>query len=105
MAFSSDTPVIPCDPLPIMRSAFERRTPAGIILGREEASNMEEAIRGYTVGGAFATHTDHLKGALRQGMLADFAVLSGDPLTTPMEEFGSLRVTLTVVGGRQTYAA
>jgi hypothetical protein len=38
---------------------------------------------------------------LQVGLLADFAVLSADPATIPREEFGDLRVTMTVVGGRR----
>lgn len=105
IALSSDAPVIPCDPLPIIRSAIERRTPSGVHLGSDEASTVAEAIHCYTVGGAFATRTDSLKGMLRPGMLADFTVLSRDPITVPTEEFDSLKVTMTVVGGRQSYSA
>jgi predicted amidohydrolase YtcJ len=104
IALSSDAPVIPCDPLPIIRSAVERRTPSGVHLGSDEASTVAEAIDCYTVGGAFATRTDGLKGRLRPGMLADFTVLSRDPVTVPTEEFDSLQVTMTVVGGRQSYS-
>jgi predicted amidohydrolase YtcJ len=105
IALSSDTPVIPCNPLPIIRSAVERRTPAGVQLGFSEASTVEEAIHAYTVGGAFATHTDHMKGALRPGLLADFTVLSRDPMTVLIEEFHTVTVVMTVAGGRQTFAA
>jgi predicted amidohydrolase YtcJ len=105
MAFSSDCPVIPCDPLPIIRSAVERRTPAGVHLGSRHASTVVEAIRCYTSRAAFATHTDQEKGKLTAGYLADFAVLSADPFLTPLEEFDSLRVTMTVAGGHTTFEA
>lgn len=103
MAFSSDCPVIPCNPLPIIRSAVERRTPTGVQLGSLHASNVLEAIRCYTSGGAFATRNDDEKGKLKPGYLADFAVLSAVPTSIPLEGFDSLRVTMTVAGGRPTF--
>jgi predicted amidohydrolase YtcJ len=104
MAFSSDCPVIPSDPLPIIRSAVKRLTPGGVHLGSRHAAGVAEAIRHYTSGGAFATRTDDEKGKLRAGFLADFTVLSADPTAIPVEEFDSLHVTMTVVGGRETFA-
>ncbi len=104
VAFSSDRPVIPGHPLEVIRSAMDRTTPTGVVLGPEHKVTALEAIRNYTWGGAWATHTEHHKGVLRAGLLADFAVLSADPATVPVEEFGELRVTMTVVGGREVYA-
>jgi predicted amidohydrolase YtcJ len=104
VSFSSDCPVIPCNPLPIIRSAVERLTPSGVRLGSRHASTVAEAIRHYTSGGAYATHTDGEKGKLRAGLLADFTVLSADPTAIPIDEFDSLHVTMTVVGGRETFA-
>jgi predicted amidohydrolase YtcJ len=103
IAFSSDAPVIPCDPLQVIRSAAERRAPSGAVLGREHAVSAADGLRYYTAGGAFATRTERDKGTLRRGMLADFAVLSHDPASTPIEDFGRVRVTMTVAGGLPTY--
>jgi predicted amidohydrolase YtcJ len=100
MAFSSDAPVIPCDPLPVIRSAVERVTPNGVSLGSEHAATVMEAIRLYTRGGAFATHTETSRGRIAPGFLADFAVLSRDPARMPIDEFESLHLTMTVLGGR-----
>ncbi|HLJ66625.1 MAG TPA: amidohydrolase [Chloroflexota bacterium] len=105
VAFSSDAPVIPCDPLAVIRSAVERRTPAGVTLGREHAVTAMEALRNYTVGGAFATHAEREKGRLAAGMWADFVVLSRDPAQTAVEDLADVRVTMTVAGGIHTHAA
>jgi predicted amidohydrolase YtcJ len=101
MAFSSDAPVIPCDPLQVIRSAVVRRTPRGINLGREHAATVMEAVSLYTRGGAFATRTESSVGRIAPGLLADFVVLSRDPAALPMDEFSSLRVVTTFVGGRR----
>jgi predicted amidohydrolase YtcJ len=105
MAFSSDAPVIPCDPLPVIRSAVERKTPRALDLGREHAATVMEAIRLYTLGGAYATHGETSKGRISPGMLADFAVLSADPSGVPIGEFDRVQVTMTVVGGVESFHA
>jgi predicted amidohydrolase YtcJ len=103
MAFSSDAPVIPCDPLPVIHSAVERRTPRGIDLGREHAASVMEAIRLYTRGGAFATHAEASRGRVAPGLLADFAVLSRDPARVSVHELESVFVTMTMVGGQAVF--
>jgi predicted amidohydrolase YtcJ len=103
IAFSSDCPVIPCNPLPIVRSAIERKTPSGVSLGREHSVTAMEGIRYYTAGGAYATHTDQHKGTLLVGKYADFAVLSQDPSAVPLGEFDGVRVTMTVTGGNEVF--
>lgn len=103
IAFSSDRPVIPGAPLRGIRSAMQRLTPGGTVLGREHSITALEAIRHFTTGSAYATHTESRKGALRRGMLADFTVFSRDPAETPVDEFSRVRVTMTVVGGVETF--
>ena len=51
----------------------------------EQAITVREALDGYTLGGARTTATPGAVGAIVPGAWADFAVLSGDPLTTPAE--------------------
>jgi predicted amidohydrolase YtcJ len=105
VAFSSDAPVIPSDPLAVIRSAMERRTPSGEVLGLHHSVTAMEGVQRYTAGGAYATHADADLGTLEPGKWADFAVLSRDPASTPADEFGSIRVVRTVVGGENTYTA
>jgi predicted amidohydrolase YtcJ len=104
VGFSSDRPVIPGAPLRGIRAAMQRITPAGVVLGAQHCMSALEAIRHYTTGSAFATHTEHEKGALRRGNFADFTVLSRDPSETQPEEFGSIRVMMTVAGGIETFS-
>lgn len=104
IAFSSDAPVIPCNPLDVIRSAVVRTTPSGEVLGPDYAIDVMDGIRYYTSGSAHATHRDDLVGALRPGLAADFAVLNADPATTPREELATVRVTMTVIGGREVFA-
>jgi predicted amidohydrolase YtcJ len=64
---------------------------------------VPEAIRAYTVGGAWQDHMERRKGSLEPGKLADFCVLGGDILSVEAEEIHSLKNVATVVGGRRVY--
>lgn len=99
VAFSSDRPVIPGDPLQSILDAMERRTPKGVVLGTEHRIGAMEGIRNYTLGGAIATHQDGEKGRIRPGFLADFAVLDGDPTDASGDDIRATRVVMTVLGG------
>lgn len=104
-AFSSDAPVVTCNPLEVIRSAMERRTPSGVILGLEHSVSALEAIRHYTVDAAYATQSEATKGSLRPGMMADFTVLSEDPTGSPPSQLDAIRVTRTVAGGVTSFQA
>ena len=86
--------------------------PLGPLFGVHQAVNapypaqrltVEEAIRCYTLGGAYAAFEEDLKGALEPGKLADFVALSGDPFAQP-ERIEDLEVELTVIGGEVVFA-
>jgi predicted amidohydrolase YtcJ len=68
-----------------------------------EALNVEEAITAYTHGSAYAEHTEHIKGRLVTGALADLAVLSQDVFTVSIDALPRTRSLLTIVGGRVVY--
>lgn len=105
VAFSSDAPVIPSDPLLVIRSAMERTTPTGDLLGPEHRVPAMQAIEHYTRGSAWATHTDRHLGTLEPGKLADFTVLSADPARTVLDDWHTVSVVQTVVDGVETYRA
>ena len=60
----------------------------------------EEAIRMYTIGSAYMTSEEHLKGSLEPGKLADLIVLDRDILRCPEDEIKDAEVLVTLVGGR-----
>jgi predicted amidohydrolase YtcJ len=101
---SSDRPVIPGEPLRGIRAALERVTPRGVRLGPQHTIGPLQAIRQYTSGSAFATHSEHRRGTLRLNMPADFTVLSENPAETPLEEFEKVQVVKTVVDGVEVYS-
>ena len=70
-----------------------------------EIPTREQALRAYTIGSAWFAHAEHERGSLAVGKMADFAVLSEDYMSVPVERIGALRALMTVVGGRVVYAA
>src|SRR5579884_2152435 len=105
IAFSSDRPVTPGNPLVGIRAAVERRTASGRVLGPAHQISGERAVMHYTGGAAYATHTETVKGCLAPGMLADMVVLDRDITSCPSEEITEARVTTTIVDGRPVFPA
>jgi predicted amidohydrolase YtcJ len=104
VSLSSDTPVTAPDWLQGVEAAALRKSKAsGTVRGAGERITVQEAIRLYTVGGAWQDHMERRKGSLESGRLADFCVLDQDILSVSPEEIHALRNVGTVVGGRIVY--
>lgn len=73
---------------------------------RDKSQNVsrEEALRMYTMGGAWFSADTQRKGSIEVDKLADLAVLNADYLTVPEEQIRSLESLLTMVGGRVVYS-
>lgn len=71
----------------------------------EQAITREEAIRLYTINNAFITFTEHEKGSLEVGKLADLIVLDRNILTCPLEQVKNIEVERTYLGGKLVYEA
>ena len=70
-----------------------------------EAFAVREALDSYTVRGAEASFEEDRKGMIREGYLADFTVLGGDPFETEPAAIHEIPVLETWLGGRRVYAA
>lgn len=64
---------------------------------------MEEAIRAFTIGGAYTSHEENKKGSIIPGQLADLVILDQDPAAIDPAALPNVRVLATFVGGRQVY--
>ncbi|MEW1962644.1 amidohydrolase [Microbacterium sp. NPDC077644] len=96
---SSDSPVSDANPLTGIRDMVLRRTGSGELIGPDERISVEDAVRAYTYGSAYAVGEEAEKGTLEAGKLADFAVLTEDLFEIPPERITDQRAVATVVGG------
>ncbi|MGD2123988.1 MAG: amidohydrolase [Gemmatimonadota bacterium] len=74
----------------------------------EQVLTPEEAVRGYTVWGAWAEFMDHITGVIREGMRGDLTVMSIDPFRVGAEDPGHLldgEILATIVGGKVVFEA
>ena len=106
LAFGSDWTVAPLSPILGIYAAVTRRTLDGKNPGGwvpEEKVSVEEAVRAYTVNGAWAEFAEAAKGTVQAGKLADLVVLDRDIFTVPPEEISRAKVRMTVFEGRIIY--
>jgi predicted amidohydrolase YtcJ len=100
---SPDTVNIPGGPLD--GAAQGGAVATGAIYVPEERITVEDAVRAYTHGSAYAAFSDDRVGTLEVGKLADLAVLSQDIFRADPLAIGKTRVTMTMVGGKIVYRA
>ena len=104
VSLSSDAPVTEPDWLQGVEAAALRKSKAsGTVRGPAQRISVSEAIRLYTMGGAWQDHMEKRKGSLEPGKLADFCVLDRDILSVDPEEIHTIKNVATVVGGRRVY--
>jgi len=106
LAFGSDWTVAPLSPILGIYAAVTRRTldgknPGGWVPA--EKVSVEEAVRAYTVNGAWAQFAEAAKGTIAPGKAADLVVLDRDIFTIPAEEIDRTSVRMTVFDGRVIY--
>lgn len=101
MAFGSDN--LPIGPFVGLYAAVTRKGESGKVYGPEEAVSMKDAIKMYTRNGAFLTREEKIKGTLEPGKLADMIVLPEDLLAVSPEKLLTMKVDMTIVGGRILY--
>jgi predicted amidohydrolase YtcJ len=103
LAFGSDWTVAPLNPILGIYAAVTRRTldgknPGGWVPA--EKVSVEEAVRAYTVNGAWAEFAEATKGTIEAGKLADLVVLDRNIFAIPPEEIGQAKVRMTVFDGK-----
>jgi predicted amidohydrolase YtcJ len=106
LAFGSDWTVAPINPLTGIYAAVTRRTldgknPDGWF--PEQKIVLEEAIKGYTLNAAFAEFSEHLKGSLEEGKLADVVILDQNLFDISPEKILETKILMTVLDGEIVY--
>jgi len=106
LAFGTDWTVAPLNPLLSVYGAVTRRTidgknPNGWI--PQQKITVDEAVRAYTVGSAYAEFQESVKGTITPGKLADLVILSSDIFSIDPIEIENVKVLMTIVDGRVVY--
>ncbi|MCP5151021.1 MAG: amidohydrolase family protein [Ectothiorhodospiraceae bacterium] len=97
---SSDAPVCDSNPMKNLYTMLTRKSDRGTVLGAGEALSAEQAVSAMTFNGAYGSFSEHEKGTLAPGMLADIAVFDRDLFAVEPEAVLDAVADVTVVGGR-----
>jgi predicted amidohydrolase YtcJ len=103
IANGTDAPVEDVDPLACFYASVTRKLPDGSQFYPDQCMTRGEALRSYTINGAYAAFEEDIKGSLTPGKLADITVLSDDIMTIPEDEIPGTEVSYTIVGGELLY--
>jgi predicted amidohydrolase YtcJ len=98
----TDAPVEDISPIAGYYATVSRKTRDGVFFGDQRMSRME-ALRSYTIDGAYAAFQENSLGSIKVGKYADVVVLSKDILTIPEDEIPSAEVVYSIVGGKLRY--
>jgi predicted amidohydrolase YtcJ len=106
LAFGTDWTVAPMNPMLTIYAAVTRRTldgknPKGWV--PEQKISVEEAVRAYTVGSAYAEFQESVKGTITPGKLADLVILSHDIFKIDPKDIETTKVVMTIIDGRVIY--
>jgi predicted amidohydrolase YtcJ len=107
LAFGSDWPVVTISPWPGIQTALTRQTSDGKPAGGfvpEQRITLEQAIKAYTMGVAYAGKREKTEGSIEAGKLADLIVIDQDLFKTEPRKIDQTKVLVTVVGGKVVYA-
>lgn len=108
LAFGSDWPVVTLNPWEGVQTAITRQTteqkPEGGFVPEQRLS-VADAIRGYTLGAAYAGRREKAEGSIEAGKLADLIVVSQNVFDVDPHKIGETKVVTTMVGGRIVYQA
>jgi len=100
LAAGSDGPVEDPNPMEGVWSAVTRPG-----LTNEESLTVNQTLSAYTIGGAYASHSESSQGTIEPGKRADFVVLDRDPLSPNGKELRDVRVVQTFINGELVYGS
>jgi predicted amidohydrolase YtcJ len=101
----TDFNVAPLDQIFTIHTAVNRLSRSGQVIGADERITPLEALEAITIDGARQYGEEAQKGSIEVGKLADFAVLSGNPLTVPPASIQTIRVAETIKEGKTVWSA
>lgn len=100
VSISSDAPSGPVEPMTVLDGAVNRIDRAtGEPVDQTQRITLEEAIRCYTINGAYASKEEDVKGSIEVGKLADLVVLSRNPYDALPHQIREVKIEMTVIDG------
>ena len=108
LAFGSDWPVVTLNPFEGIQTAVTRQTAEGLPKAGfvpTERLSVADAVRGYTLGAAYAGFREKTEGSLEPGKLADLIILSQNLFEVEPRSINKTKVLTTIVGGRVVFQA
>src|SRR5262245_36110128 len=105
IANGTDAPVEDVDPIPSYYASVSRKLKDGKVFYPDQRMSRMEALKSYTINGAYAAFEEGNRGSLKVGKYADVTVLSKDILKVPEDDIPSATVVYTIVGGKVLFAA
>lgn len=103
-AASTDAPVVPTSAMIGLQMMMTRKDVSGKPVWPEENVGLDDALRAYTVHGAYASFQENRKGTLKQGMLGDVTVFEMDLHSVAPENIGEVQVEYTIIDGQVAFA-
>jgi hypothetical protein len=108
LAFGTDWPVAPLNPMlgiyaAVTRETLDGKNPQGWF--PEQKLTVEESVQAYTMGSAYAEFQDKEKGSITVGKLADMVILSDDIFSIDKDKIRDVKVLQTFVGGKLVWYA
>jgi predicted amidohydrolase YtcJ len=103
VAGNSDYPISAAVPLWRIHDMVNRTTAEGKVYGPKQCCTVDQAIRAFTLGSAYAEFAEERKGSIEAGKLADFVVLDRDPQKVDPKAIKDIAVLRTVIGGETVF--
>ncbi|MCK5456600.1 MAG: amidohydrolase family protein, partial [Melioribacteraceae bacterium] len=100
----TDAPVESVNTINNYYATVTRKLSDGSSFYPEQKMTRLEALKSYTINGAYASFQEDKVGSIENGKLADIVVLSNDLLNIPDEQIKSTKVLMTIVGGKILYS-
>lgn len=100
-SYHSDMPMAPSQPLFLMDCAVNRRTLSGRIAGADQRGSREGALKAVTLEAAYSLRLENEVGSIVPGKLANFTILSDNPITCAPATIKDIRVWGTMHEGRK----
>ena len=99
LAYGSDSPVIPMNPMVGISAAVNRSSKSGDILQARERVSVFNAIKSYTIDSAYLSWQEKVRGSISKGKIADIILVDRNPLEIQVEDIINVKVLMTVVSG------